>query len=585
MLQLTEQVSAVVDGRRCLQHVRELGAYDRSLGSSGYHAAAAYVESALQRRGLTTHMLTWAMDDSPVPWNWNLPRAWEPHAARFQVVSPEQRTLVNFFDTPTCIHPWSAPTPADGVTAEIVHVGPGISDDDYAGKDVAGKIVFADRGANWLAYVHAIERRGALGYISDDILAIPGTKTREQFPDMVLWYTFYEREIGTGEPIKGWGLSISPRMGDYLRDLLTRGRVTGHCLVDVKTFDGVMENVVGSIEGTDLADEEFLCMAHLDHYRPGAMDNASGCAVLLEAGDALATLVSDGRLPAPRRSLRFAFGAEGHISNIYPHSLGPNIDRIIGSWTVDMAGGKPHVVGGPMVFHRASAATPTFLSDLGPAILKESCLWFTGMNDEPVASPAAESTVVHTRPGASPFKFETIPYGIHSDNSCIAGWTVPAVGIGQWPATNWHNQYDTIDKLDAQELARCAWATAIASYRVATAGPSESLTWMYDVAAGSRRRLASVAHRLRQQVLVQAGGQSLESVLERGIDELRYCAERDQQAVASCLSLVRQESDAVRTQLDDHAGRLSEELAGSASREIDDLRAFALGLSLVGRAR
>jgi hypothetical protein len=51
-----------------------------------------------------------------------------------------------------------------------------------------------------------------LGYISDDILAVPGTKTREQFPDMVLWYTFYEREIGTGEPIKGWGLSISPRM-------------------------------------------------------------------------------------------------------------------------------------------------------------------------------------------------------------------------------------------------------------------------------------------------------------------------------------------------------------------------------------
>ena len=46
----------------------------------------------------------------------------------------------------------------------------------------------------WLVYVHAIEKRGALGYISDDILEIPHVKTREQFPDMVLWYTFYERE-------------------------------------------------------------------------------------------------------------------------------------------------------------------------------------------------------------------------------------------------------------------------------------------------------------------------------------------------------------------------------------------------------
>jgi hypothetical protein len=157
-------------------------------------------------------------------------------------------------------------------------------------------------------------------------------------------------------------------------------------VVDVKTFDGVMENVVGSIEGGALASEEFLCMAHLDHYRPGAMDNASGCSVLLEAANVLSRLVKDGGLPRPRRSIRFLFGAEGHLSNIYPHSLGSDLDRIVGSWTVDMVGAKPHVVGGPMVFNRASAATPTFLNDLGPAIFKESCPWYTAVNDVPVAS-------------------------------------------------------------------------------------------------------------------------------------------------------------------------------------------------------
>src|SRR5207249_4824145 len=99
-------------------------------------------------------------------------------------------------------------------------------------------------GATWLVYVHAVEKRGALGYISDDILAIPEIKTREQYPDMVLWYTFYEREYGSGGPIKGWGLSISPRTGDYLRGLLRRGSVTGFCQIDARTFDGVMENVL-----------------------------------------------------------------------------------------------------------------------------------------------------------------------------------------------------------------------------------------------------------------------------------------------------------------------------------------------------
>src|SRR5262249_8650832 len=225
-------------------------------------------------------------DDSPVPWNWSLPRAWEPRAVSFRVLSPEERTLVTFARTPTCIHPWSAPTPPEGVTAEIVHVGDGTRDEDYVGKDVRGKIVFADRGANWLAYVHAVEKRGALGYVSDDILAVPHVKARDRFQDVVLWYTFYERETNGG-PIQGWGISISPRMGDYLRGLLARGPVTGHCLVDARTFDGVMENILGSIQGSNGTDEEFLCMAHLDHYRPGAMDNASGCSVLLEAAEVL----------------------------------------------------------------------------------------------------------------------------------------------------------------------------------------------------------------------------------------------------------------------------------------------------------
>ena len=70
------------------------------------------------------------------------------------------------------------------------------------------------------------------------------------------------------------------------------------------TFNGVMENVVGSIEGQDLSDKEFLCMAHLDHYRPGAMDNASGCSVLLEAAETLNHLIDKGELPVP--SGRFA---------------------------------------------------------------------------------------------------------------------------------------------------------------------------------------------------------------------------------------------------------------------------------------
>ncbi|MCZ7569103.1 MAG: M28 family peptidase [Ardenticatenaceae bacterium] len=573
-----EIMANTIDGRRCLAHVRELSRYDRSLGSRGYHEAAEYVLATLGRLGLERDVVTWPMDNTPVPWNWDVPYAWEPHAGLFKVLSPEEKTLVNFFNTPTCIHPWSAATPPEGVTAEIVYVGNGTSDEDYEGKDVRGKIVFADRGATWLVYLHAIEKRGALGYISDDILAIPHVKTREQYPDMVLWYTFFEREFGSGGRLKGWGLSISPRMGDYLRGLLAQGPVTGYCQIDARTFDGVMENVLGTIEGEELPEEEFLCMAHLDHYRPGAMDNNSGCAVLLEAADSINRLIKAGTLPRPRRSIRFLFGPEGHMSNVYPHSLGEDVRNIIGSWTADTVGARPHVVGGPLILTRASAATPTFLNDLGVHLLKESCHWYTALGSEPQATGVSSDSLIQAQTGTSPFKFEVLPYGIHSDNSCIAGWGVPAVGIFQWPSTIWHAQYDTVDKLDPGEMARCAWATAVMSYQVAAAGPRQALAWMYDVASDAQHRLGAVARRARQEMLA-ADAAATDSFVERLEDELRYNAERDSQAIASCLTLVRHDAVALQSTLRDQAEQLSEKLFARAEAEARALRDMAGSLS------
>jgi hypothetical protein len=578
MSTLGAALATAIDGHRCLDHVREIGHYDRSLGSSGYHASAEYVMGALGRMGLQTRTVPWPMDDKPVPWNWDVPFAWEPHAAVFKVLAPEERTLVNFLNTPTCLHPWSAATPPDGQAAEIVYVGAGTTDADYEGKNVRGKIVFADRGANWLLYVHAIQKRGALGYLSDDILAIPKVKTRERYPDMVLWYTFYEREFGTRGPIRGWGFSISPRMGDYLRGLLRRGPVKGHALVQARTFSGVMENVLGSIEGEDAAGEEFLCMAHLDHYRPGAMDNAAGCAALMEAADALNRLIEAGTIPKPRRSIRFLFGPEGHMSNVYPHSLGNGLSNIVGSWTADTVGAKPHVTGGPLLLARASAATPTFLDDLGTTVLKESCAWYPAIGEEPGAAADSGDSPVHART-ASAFKYDTIRYGIYSDNSVLAGWGVPATGIFQWPSIIWHTQYDTIDKLDVGELARCAWATATVSYQVAAAGPNEALIWMHDVAGASRRRLAAIARRARHEV---AAGRTdgAGAALSTRLDALRYQAERDAAAIASCVRLARPGGKKASAPLSRQSGALAKGVARQAEAEASALRGVAKQLGV-----
>jgi Zn-dependent M28 family amino/carboxypeptidase len=62
-------------------------------------------------------------------------------------------------------------------------------------------------------------------------------------------------------------------------------------------------NVIGEIPGTDLADEIVMIGAHLDSWQasPNASDNASGCAVVLEAARILRAIGAK-----PRRTIRVA---------------------------------------------------------------------------------------------------------------------------------------------------------------------------------------------------------------------------------------------------------------------------------------
>jgi hypothetical protein len=156
----------------------------------------------------------------------------------------------------------------------------------------------------------------------------------------------------------------------------------------------------------------------------------------------------------------------------------------------------------------------------------------------------------------------------------LAGWGVPATGIFQWPSIIWHTQYDTIDKLDVGELARCAWATAAVSYQVAAAGPNEALIWMHDVAGASRRRLAALARRARHE-LTAAPDDAAGDTLNVRLDALRYQAERDAAAIASCLGLARRNGKKAPAPIERQSRNLAKGVARLADAEASALRDVA----------
>jgi hypothetical protein len=104
--------------------------------------------------------------------------------------------------------------------------------------------------------------------------------------------------------------------------------------------EGRPRTVIADLPGRD-PDRYYLICAHgdSDSGGPGADDNASGEATVLELARALAGLVRAGRLPAPRVSLRFAvWGSEYASSSAYVAREGDRLRRCQGVINLDEVG-------------------------------------------------------------------------------------------------------------------------------------------------------------------------------------------------------------------------------------------------------
>src|SRR5262249_10135877 len=143
-------------------------------------------------------------------------------------------------------------------------------------------------------------------------------------------------------------------------------RIRLHASVKAGQHPGSYEVVTATIEGSDrsLKDQEIVFSCHLDHQRPGANDNASGCATILEVARTLRKLIDAGRLAPLARTIRFVWPpeVEGTLAllNARP-DLAARIKAVV---HMDMVGGGPET---KAVFHmtRGPLSLPSFVHDVG----------------------------------------------------------------------------------------------------------------------------------------------------------------------------------------------------------------------------
>jgi aminopeptidase YwaD len=480
-----------LSGESAQRIVEALSLQHRMRGSTGFNAAASHIVAALHAAGVADAAIHRLPADGKVfygtqrsrpPWNAEFAELWELRESGGTWVRSVR--LGSWHALPLSL---AQDSESGEVTADLVNVGAGTAESDYAGREVRGRLVLTSSQPEAVAPL-AVGRLGAAGIVSwaqNQRSAWWGENG-----DLVRW-----GHLDAFAPVQTFAFMISPNRARALSSRLAAGeRIRMHAVVRAGRTEGAYEVAMATIAGADpqLRDEEIAFSCHLDHPRPGANDNASGCAGLYEIARALHKLIEEGRIPRPARTLRFIWPPE--IEGTMALLVGrPEIGRRIRAVVhLDMVGGGPET---KAVFHvvRGPASLPSFVYDIGQVFgefVSEQSYRFATTGSAPLPLVAPQG-------GREPLQARLGDFSMGSDHQIYTdgSFGIPAIYLNDWPDRYIHTNFDRPEVIDPTKLLRAAFIGAASGYTLARASASDAPAIERIVRDASLRRIAAMLGR------------------------------------------------------------------------------------------
>ena len=452
-----------LSGETAKRNLEAIVTNHRQRGSKGFHAAAELVAERARAYGLSdVSILQFPADGkifygsqrSRLPWDADFAELWEVRKERD---SWTPGTLLASYEAiPVSL---AEDSESADVTADLIDVGNGAAESDYNGKDVRGKIVLAAAQPGAVQGL-AVEKFGAVGIIS---YALNQPQAWRGDDDSLIRWGHLESFPKT----KTFAFMVSLKTSRALRERLAHGeQIRVHATVRAGQHPGNYEVVTATIPGSDpkLKDQEIAFSCHLDHQRPGANDNASGCVTILEVARTLQKLILEGKLPPPLRTIRFIWPPEIEGTVTLLNAKPEFAQRIKAVVHMDMVGGGPvtkatfHVTRGPM-------SLPSFVHDVAEAFAD-----FVNEQTEKFANTgAAEYPLIAPEGGKEPLRAEFVPYTMGSDHDVYqdSSFRIPAIYLNDWPDRYIHTNMDSSANIDPTKLKRAAFIGAASGYFLA----------------------------------------------------------------------------------------------------------------------
>jgi aminopeptidase YwaD len=447
-----DEIIGEVSGETAFNHILTMSGYPRDRKAVEYAGTfweAQYVLDRLKDYGLADAAIV--RFPGGETWDGIKGELWE--------VKPGRQKIASYKDLTAMLASGSAP--AD-VTAELIWIGDGEAK-DFTGLDVTGKIVVTSGSAGSVHNI-ACGQKGALGVISF-------SSPRPPFDPLIIpWGGIGGRG---GAAAAKFAVNLPPREGVILRDRLKRGeKITVRAVVESSMRKYELQDIVASIPGTDPNAQEVIVSAHIfeGYTMFGASDNTSGCAAILEAARTIQTLVAEGRLPRPKRTIRFLWAPEFSGTTPYVAAHPGQMARTLCNINLDMVGLQLTKSLAFFCFMRTTYGNPHFLNDV-----MENYFRYVG---EATRSYVTNSMIggVNRRIVAPTGSEEPMYYyvGTHfgsSDHEVFNDWGVgvPGIVMNTWPDQWYHTSQDRPDKIDPTQMKRASIITAAAAYTVAAA--------------------------------------------------------------------------------------------------------------------
>jgi hypothetical protein len=504
-------------GDRIFDNVQRLSLLARDT-QGGYTEAATWMKVAAEAAGLQDVRLE-PMKDGP---------QWRATRGELWVSGPHRHRVTSYADQPMALAGNSGSFEGSGL--ELVDVGAGMQESDYEGKDLKGKVLLT-RGPPGFAVRRGVVQRGAVGIISSYSTPPWNFPNRldGDFPDQVGWAHLSTTLVPQGTPMP-FAFMISDRQGRELRTHMHAGPVKVDVSVATQTFQGHYSIVSGVIPGTR-PEEEVVLTAHLDHYKPGADDNASGSATVLEMVRTYTTLIQKGVLPRPVRTLRVLWlpEFEGTREWFAHHAADPV--RRVANFNFDMLGAS---------LTRAHSRfmvtyTPDWNASFVNAVAESTLTFMNRFNN--VVYPSRKDFYIGSVTGSrDPLDGHMERYSRGSDHQLFNDYRIPGVAFSTWPDDGYHTSGDKLENVDPTQLHRSAFA-GLASVTVAAwVEGTGALELARLVAVHGVRRVAEDEFNARRALASAPAAQVPETYrLARATVRAGY--QREREALRSCVPL------------------------------------------------